>query len=269
MRWIISFLLTACLSVFLLSCGGDGEGGPDTQLSGGCNIYAIANGKQCGQTRGPIAYLALHAGGGYAGSCTGTFVAPNKIVTAAHCLDGVSGITVVSGDYVSSAVQAIKHPKWKNNVNNRFDIGIVVVADPINSELIPLLASVAPFVGMRVQVMGYGLDENRDPGVSKNPQEKLKGATMVITGVDNSYFYSSFDTSDSAICLGDSGGPAIGKNVAGLPGLIGVNHAVYAPIDGQGLPICDAEGVVSIFVPIPDNEIINFILKHIPEAGIL
>ncbi|MCS6961826.1 MAG: S1 family peptidase [Deltaproteobacteria bacterium] len=262
-------LLLSLFAIFFSGCGGDGDSASG-QLTGGCSLYAIANGDKCGKERGPIAFLGIISPGqGYSGTCTGTFITPNKILTAAHCFQGAASARVLSGDYASEVVQVIKHPRWRNNINNKYDVAVVVVRDPIDVPPLPLLVSVFPGPGLLIRAMGYGLDETRDPGYNKDHEDRLKGALMVIASVDQNFFYSTFASSDAAICLGDSGGPAISWNASGVAGIIGVSHAIYAPSDSMGLPICDNEQVVSIFVPVADNEIINFILTHAPEAGIL
>lgn len=272
MRGIIPNITFYVFPLFLIltGCGGDG-GNSKEQLTGGCRINAIANGQKCGSGRGPVAFLAIYSGGsGYSGQCTGTFITRDKILTAAHCVDGARSIAVVSGDYKSEVVRAVQHPGWRKGRGREFDVAVLTVSQPADDIApLPIIGSFMPEPGGKIRVMGYGLDQHRVPISLEEIPNMLKGAEMVISGVDGHYFYSTFATSDAAICFGDSGGPAVGTSPVGLPGILGINHAIYAPIDRNGFPICDHREVVSIFISVPRGEILDFILRLAPGAAVV
>ena len=87
-----------------------------------------------------IAYLDLYdSTGALSGSCTGTFIGPDVLLTAAHCLYDYdkgtgwgSGISVVPGKSgtvepfgAQFAANAWVRPEWKSSGSNRYDYGII------------------------------------------------------------------------------------------------------------------------------------------------
>jgi len=248
----LTLLLSACL-------GGSGNGG---QLTGGCNPFAIVNGEKCGSVRGPIALLELQdQTGNLVSLCTGTFITTRKILTAAHCFMDIAGGTVRSGDFKASIIGVAIHPRFRDNASGLpYDVAVATIDKEINIAPLPLLASWAPSPGMVLTVMGYGVDEEGKVGT-------LRGISLVIYHSDRHYFYTQFLDAEGGLCLGDSGGPAVTLNYQGIPAVVGINHAVFAPRTGGGLPACGHPNTVSIFVPVLNH--LDFILKVAPEAGLV
>ncbi len=266
-----------CLFLFLvIGCGENNNDTQAAQLSGGCKITTIAGGKSCGTSRGPVAFLVMFdKRGDSIGFCSGSFITKNRIITAAHCVDGSAKVKIISGDYISHSVRIIKHPKYKSKFKKSnelgveaHDVAVIYVANPIDTEPFPILASSYVSPNQTIRVMGYGLFDDKSFDFS-SPEKNLRGAKMRVSWVDNYFFYSTYEASNAAACSGDSGGPAIGYNNLNIPGIVGINHAVYAPVDENEIPICSVEGVISIFIPLASPNILNFILKHAPEAKII
>jgi hypothetical protein len=186
------------------------------------------------------ALLYDQGGGSYAFGCTGTLVAPDVVLTAAHCLyDLISGPGVPAFTLKSDARALLStdivpgrakfpHPQFDLAGANQLsapavinDIGILRLATPITTVEPEYLASVEEAEGIVVDVpvdiVGYGLtDPNLQiAGVKEN-------ATSVLTMIGTHEVYVG-NPGDAQNCNGDSGGPAYAAvGVGGARRLVGI-----------------------------------------------
>jgi V8-like Glu-specific endopeptidase len=188
----------------------------------------------------------LGAEGDY--NCTGTVIAPNLVLTAAHCgedppsgvIDNVSNFTVVTGSLdktdtslgqVSGVTEIIPHATeveagGTDGATIIGDAALLVLATPTTAPPIPLadstdLSLVLP--GTDAFIAGWGLTNGADltshPDVLQVAQTVVQGPTEAECLLDNPTFDSqaqvcALDTlNDSAsTCGGDSGGPLVAQN---------------------------------------------------------
>ena len=145
--------------------------------------------------------------------CTGTLVEPRKVVTAAHCLTGVSasslkfviGASVSSPDHVIAVSSVSYHPSYSaSSLKN--DIGYVTLASDAPVEPMGVLPSMdASWVGTELVFVGYGASN----GINQTGFGTKRYVSMPIAQVLSTQF--SYATSGKNTCNGDSGGPAFAQ----------------------------------------------------------
>ena len=204
-----------------------------------------------GTTDGGDPSVVLIGGGGV--WCTGTLVAPEVVLTAAHCISAKNNFVYFGPRYLGDAggstavvARSYQHPDYATNKDA--DIGIVVLATPsaLTPSAIDTTALAQSDVGATLHVVGFG--------DTANPTEPLFTKMQVdvpITSIDSVALYSG-----PAICSGDSGGPAMlmanGKQViagvtsghsiqacGGTAGYVRVD--LYAPWIQQQIDVAEAD----------------------------
>jgi hypothetical protein len=192
-------------------------------------------------------HVVLIVGGGSA--CTGVAVAPDLVLTAAHCVMNGGKFRLASFEgprpTVRNVINVAAHPQFTLQ-DDAPDVGLVKIARQPPGQLLPVTFSDrrAPItVGDRFIVAGFGVSKPGD----RRSAGKLRAATLMATGRPNSQLVSLIDPqtlgekAGLGVCNGDSGGPVFDERDRALVGIVSWS----ARSDGE--PVC---GFVSGVIPL-------------------
>ena len=181
--------------------------------------------------------------------CSGVAVAPDLVLTAAHCVRGSDKYRLMTFEGRRSAANevaaVVAHPQFSSRADAP-DLALVKLAVPPAPRLAPVAFSdrrAPPSVGDRFIVAGFGVGVQGD----RSTAGKLRAATLVVTDRPSSQLLSLVDprrlgeTGGLGVCNGDSGGPALDERDHSLFGIVSWTSRT----DGE--PVC---GFVSGIIPL-------------------
>jgi secreted trypsin-like serine protease len=196
--------------------------------------------------------------------CSGVAIAPDLVLTAAHCVlaNGRYRLMAFDGNraVLKEVANVVSHPQFSPRADAP-DLALVKLASPPPANLTPAAFSerrVPPAVGDRFIVAGFGVAVAGD----RKSAGKLRMATLVATDRPNSQQLSLVDprklgeSAGLGVCNGDSGGPVFDERDRSLVGIVSWSSRT----DGE--PIC---GFVSGVIPLARYR--NWILDTATSLG--
>jgi len=145
--------------------------------------------------------------------CTGTVIAARTVVTAAHCVKGVSASSLkfVLGGSLNSPTATINvssvkaHPSY-NESQLTNDIGIVTLASDAPVTPVKVLSAMdSGWAGRELVFVGYGASN----GTAQTGYGTKRYVRMPIQSVSATSF--RYSVAGKNTCNGDSGGPALAE----------------------------------------------------------
>jgi len=262
MCYVRSILIS--LAIISLAACTKSEAGQENRS--GCSDLnlRVFNGEQCSVSSSPVVSLTLKGEEGQTvGTCSGTLITRNDVLTAAHCLVSdeviITAVEVFTNGAVQDAQSAYVHPRYDNLAGSPFDIGIVSVANDFPVAPMALLLSSTVEVGQKATVYGYGLN-----GEFSQIRDRLdlRAARVEITGVSAGFIQSQADKTNTSVCPGDSGGAmAVVEN--DRLSLVGVTSL------GVLDPSQPCRGTLaSAFINMSNAANFNFVFDKVPDAAV-
>jgi secreted trypsin-like serine protease len=185
-----------------------------------------------------VAILARQPGAQSGSLCTGTVIAPTKVLTAAHCVDpkvvGAGNVfTVHVGTNLSGQQLAVAGVAWDpafdvNNLTGGHDIAVVTLAQPAALKPLPIGSVQAG----AIRLVGYGMATHVSHPLVPSGAGTKRTVTTTVNGADARLIH--IGDSNHQTCHGDSGGPAF-QIVNGVETVVGVTS--YGS-DLQGGAVC-------------------------------
>jgi secreted trypsin-like serine protease len=182
--------------------------------------------------------------------CSGAAIAPELVLTAAHCLMGGGSVTVVSLDErfrprQHAVLAVLPHPSFVPGTTPRTqpgaDLAVLRLASPLPDDIEPLTLGGGLWQGETVTMAGFGL------GVETNKKTARRLRETVLVNAGN---YTTSNTVKVAVdtekkgelpgagaCRGDSGGPVL-RGGAGSRDLVGIVSWSSGPLNSRVRRIC-------------------------------
>jgi hypothetical protein len=248
-------LLLSAVVLLLQACGGGG-GGSDEPAQSPCSSLKIAGGEECNAR--PAAVTVVLNNRGY---CSGVYITPRHVLTAAHCIPAGSRIVVASQGFSADAVRTAIHPLYDGSIDSPFDVAVVTIGSSAPITPVPIKLSSAVQRGDSLVVYGYGLDEDKRDIIARvrDGGAALKATFLSVAYVDPGTIGTFSNGGDT--CRGDSGASLLFKGANGQLGAVAIVRA--------GPDICEIDSDFSSQNSnIQAQAVVDFILSVAPGAGV-
>ena len=182
--------------------------------------------------------------------CSGAAIAPEVVLTAAHCLMGGGSVSVVSLDprfrprrHAVAAV--LPHPSFVPGTTPRTqpgtDLALIRLAAPMPRDIMPLTLGGGLWQGEAVAMAGFGLGSENNKKSARQLREVVlvnagsyTTANTVKVAVDTE---RRGETAGAGACRGDSGGPVL-RGSPRSRDLVGIVSWSSGPLNSRARRIC-------------------------------
>ncbi len=194
--------------------------------------------------------------------CSGAVIAPELVLTAAHCLMGGGSVSVVSLDTRFRArrhavVAVLPHPSFVPGTTPRTqpgaDLAMLRLAAPLPADIQPVTLGGSLWQGESVTMAGFGLSVETNKSTARRLREtRLVNAgnyttqNTVKVAVDAE---ARGETPGAGACRGDSGGPVLRGDVRSRD-LVGIVSWSSGPLNTRERRIC---GGFTAITPISEH----------------
>jgi hypothetical protein len=274
MKLLIRLLFPLIICVCLCSCteDSDDEGSDDGGNNGGSTLATdacgeiglstrIIDGSACRDGRSAVVQILLVSPVGDVGSCSGTMLTNQYVLSAAHCAAGnVAGNVIINGNQEVISEVTI-HPNYEASALGGddfpgYDVAIFKLARSVETPTLPLLLSTDVKKNDTISIFGFGQDNKGEIGTLRSGQMKIsdKRDTLLLAEFSD-------EVGGSNTCFGDSGGPALYSSLVDNQvrrGVVGVTSFGVRPDCQRG----DTSG----FANIQNDSLRDFVLSVVPNA---
>ena len=117
--------------------------------------------------------------GSFSSIGSGTLIAPDWVLTAAHMADDATAISFTIGGLKYDAAEWFVHPSWTGNLLAGYDIGLVKLAAPAAGVVPAVRYEGAEEFGAVGTMVGYGLTGTGRTGAKTFDGQKRGGRNMI------------------------------------------------------------------------------------------
>ncbi len=222
--------------------------GLSVDLSDSDDPLGVVGGKQANPGKWDDA-VGVVFGGQYVG-CTGTLVGPKVVLTAGHCVGGISHVLVGSTDWLSNEGEIIEVERTHEYPNSQatYDIAVLILESRASAEPRPIAVEcvLRDYLedGANAQIVGYGATTENGSGFNSKLNEA--GTEVLDKNCDETYINGVYAGCVSGIspggeiaaggngtdaCFGDSGGPLYLKTGGDGIYVVGVTSRAFLGVN--------------------------------------
>jgi secreted trypsin-like serine protease len=220
-------IVTLCL---LIGCtadsGDDPAAGADSAIVAGTNDEGHAS-------VALIRYVRTDSAGvEHKEWCTGSLVAADIVLTAAHCVAPRGShnkgwtvsfsATTKNGEMIDpiAVTKAIPHPNFDDNFGP-FDVAVLFLEHaPAHLQPMPIVETLGDVVGHEMTFIGYGATDASDDGSKLiGGNDRRRKVTVKVSAMSETFLEYK---GDKGLCPGDSGGPTL-MTIDGVESIVALN----------------------------------------------